>query len=455
MISPKLLRKNVSSTRTYKYRIYDDLSQSFSYIQKVRILYFNYALKYLYQHYGSKHLNHSIPSGLGKRTLATKLVNFARIQAKKHNLDLKEMDYNVQSIGKMLIELIVAFQMYQRLQYGIKYWSEKHKKKYLSDHNCGLSGYGRINYKHENAEIRSATFQQDIKLLGNYTIKIPYFGKLHTKRSMTKLKHKKIVEVRIIRRSNGDFVLQAVTKFKDKKNLSLDKRDNLVGLDINLANNDFFQLSKEMKFSEKTWPREVSKKYFALDDKSRRLQHYLNSKNHYNNSSRTTKKVKRQLQRIKAKNANILDTWELKKAKEFSDKYPILAMEQLNSFTMRVSKRNKNYWLRKNTNHKLATFQPTTFRRMMEYIYQNDGHLLLEVDSYDTSKACHNCGAINSKLKIGQKKWTCPSCGQVLDRDYNASLNIRDWAQDITRHPRHGKKVNGRKVKDSDLLLAF
>lgn len=39
----------------------------------------------------------------------------------------------------------------------------------------------------------------------------------------------------------------------------------------------------------------------------------------------------------------------------------------------------------------------------MEYIYQDDGHLLLEVDSYDTSKACHNCGKINEQLKVGEK----------------------------------------------------
>lgn len=39
----------------------------------------------------------------------------------------------------------------------------------------------------------------------------------------------------------------------------------------------------------------------------------------------------------------------------------------------------------------------------------------LEVDSYDTSKACHECGMVNEKLKVGEKEWTCPNCGQVLD----------------------------------------
>lgn len=406
MIHPQLLRKKVSSTRTYKYRIHDDLTKPFNQVQIVRRLYFNYALKYLYQHYGSKHLDHYLPTGKKRQYLIRSLVEFARKKAIEHNLNLKKMDYSVQSVDKMLSELLVAFEKYRRLQYGIQYWPEKSRQNYLTAHNCSLSGYGRIGYKHNNDEIKSVTFKQNhacIKQINNYLIKIPYFGIVHTKRSMTHLKYKKIVEARIIRRPNGDFVLQIVTKFEKQKELSLQDRQKLVGLDINLAHNDFFQLSKKMKPNEKTWPKSVSEKYFALDDKARRLQHYLTSKGHRFDASRTTRRVKKQLARVKAKNANLLDAWQLRKAKDLSAKYPILAMEQLDSFTMRMGRRRKDYWLRKNTNHKLATFQPTSFRRIMEYIYQDDGHLLLEVDSYDTSKACHNCGKINEQLKVGEK----------------------------------------------------
>lgn len=458
MIPVQLLRKRVTSTRTYKYRIYDNLADAFEQVQMVRRLYFNYALKYLYQHYGSKHLDHYLPTGKKRQYLIRSLVEFARKKAKVHRIDLKKMDYSVQSIDKMISELLVAFEKYRRLQYGVQYWSEKNRQNYLASHNCSLSGYGRISYKQNNENFKSVTFKQNhncIKQINNYLMKIPCFGIVHTKRSMTHLKHKKIVEARTIRRPNGDFVLQVVTKFEKQKELLPKDRQKLVGLDINLAHNDFFQLSKKMKPSEKTWPKAVYEKYLVLDDKARRLQHYLTSKRHRFDNSRITRKVQKQLARVKARSANLLDAWQLQKAKKFSTNYPILAMEQLDSFTMRMSRRRKDYWLRKNTNHKLATFQPASFRKMMEYIYQDDGHLLLEVDSYDTSKACHNCGKINEQLKVGEKEWTCPNCGQVLDRDYNASLNIKDWAQDITKHPKHGKTIGGRKVKDSELLLAF
>lgn len=310
----------------------------------------------------------------------TLTVEFARKKAQTYGIDLKKMDYSVQSVDKMLSELLVAFEKYRRLQYGIQYWSEKNKKSYLASHNCSLSGYGRISYKHNNEDFKSITFKQNhdcIMQINNYLMKIPCFGIVHTKRSMTYLKHKKIVEARIIKRPNGDFVLQVVTKFEKQKELSPEDRQKQVGLDINLAHNDFFQLSKKMKPGEKIWSKSVYEKYLVLDDKSRRLQHYLTTEGHRFDNSRTTKRIKERPARVRVKNSNLLDSWQLQKAMKFSINYPILAMERLDSFTIRICRRNKDYWLRKNTNHKLATFQPASFRKMMEYIYQDDGHLLL------------------------------------------------------------------------------
>jgi len=44
---------------------------------------------------------------------------------------------------------------------------------------------------------------------------------------------------------------------------------------------------------------------------------------------------------------------------------------------------------------------------------------------YPSSKICHSCGCIKSDLKLSDRTYTC-ECGYVEDRDYNASLNLRD-----------------------------
>lgn len=94
--------------------------------------------------------------------LIRKLITFARVKALQHNIDLKKMDYSVQSIDKMLMELITNFAKYRHLQYQTKYWSMTKRAKYLKKHNCNLTDFGRINYKHNDADLISATFKQQV-----------------------------------------------------------------------------------------------------------------------------------------------------------------------------------------------------------------------------------------------------------------------------------------------------
>ncbi len=45
---------------------------------------------------------------------------------------------------------------------------------------------------------------------------------------------------------------------------------------------------------------------------------------------------------------------------------------------------------------------------------------------YPSSKLCHQCGYIKSDLKLSDRTYTCSECGYTADRDFNASLNLRD-----------------------------
>lgn len=43
---------------------------------------------------------------------------------------------------------------------------------------------------------------------------------------------------------------------------------------------------------------------------------------------------------------------------------------------------------------------------------------------YPSSKTCSNCGYKNQGLKLSDRDWTCPVCGEYHDRDLNAAVNI-------------------------------
>ena len=65
-------------------------------------------------------------------------------------------------------------------------------------------------------------------------------------------------------------------------------------------------------------------------------------------------------------------------------------------------------------------------RKMFEYKCNKHGILLLEAnENYPSSKICSNCGFKYDKL--GSKHtFKCPYCKCIIDRDLNASINLRD-----------------------------
>ncbi|NAE15543.1 IS200/IS605 family element transposase accessory protein TnpB, partial [Enterococcus mundtii] len=45
---------------------------------------------------------------------------------------------------------------------------------------------------------------------------------------------------------------------------------------------------------------------------------------------------------------------------------------------------------------------------------------------YPSSKRCHECGHKKVDLKLSERTYHCEKCGYVADRDYNASMNLKD-----------------------------
>jgi putative transposase len=46
---------------------------------------------------------------------------------------------------------------------------------------------------------------------------------------------------------------------------------------------------------------------------------------------------------------------------------------------------------------------------------------------FASSKTHHGCGGYLADLGLGDRVWVCPGCGQRVDRNANAALNLRDW----------------------------
>jgi putative transposase len=69
------------------------------------------------------------------------------------------------------------------------------------------------------------------------------------------------------------------------------------------------------------------------------------------------------------------------------------------------------------------------FVTMLEYKAKWNGVNILRIGRFEpSSKTCSECGYINKELTLKDREWSCPECGSVLDRDRNASTNIKNFA---------------------------
>ena len=64
------------------------------------------------------------------------------------------------------------------------------------------------------------------------------------------------------------------------------------------------------------------------------------------------------------------------------------------------------------------------FINKLEYVATNYGCTVHKIDRfYPSSKLC-TCGYKNTMLRLSDREWVCPECGQIHDRDILAANNI-------------------------------
>ena len=69
------------------------------------------------------------------------------------------------------------------------------------------------------------------------------------------------------------------------------------------------------------------------------------------------------------------------------------------------------------------------FRKMLDYKLAWQGKKMVKVDRFfPSSKKCCKCGRIKKELKLSERVYHC-ECGNEMDRDCNAAINIREEAR--------------------------
>ena len=73
------------------------------------------------------------------------------------------------------------------------------------------------------------------------------------------------------------------------------------------------------------------------------------------------------------------------------------------------------------------------FRRQVEYKSAwNNIPVIIADRFFPSSKLCSCCGMINKDLKLSDRIYRC-DCGNIIDRDYQASLNLKKYGENVLK----------------------
>ncbi len=84
----------------------------------------------------------------------------------------------------------------------------------------------------------------------------------------------------------------------------------------------------------------------------------------------------------------------------------------------------------------LADASLAELHRQLRYKAEWHGGQVISIGRFfPSSRIHHGCGGYKDDLDLADRVWTCPACGERVDRDLNAARNIRDEALRVTASP--------------------
>ena len=202
----------------------------------------------------------------------------------------------------------------------------------------------------------------------------------------------------------------------------LEHTDEVIGVDLGIKelavcsngyvaeNINYTTRVKKIERRKKRLQRKIANKY----EIHKQGKKYIKTNN--------IKKLEKQVALLDRKLRNIRDTYIHQTTYDLVKTKPKrICIEDLN-----VSGLMKNKYLAKSIQEQ----EWSKFRQYLTYKCDFYGIELVVADrKYASSQICHKCGYKNPKVRnLSVRNWVCPQCMVRHDRDYNASLNLMQYA---------------------------
>ena len=360
--------------KAYKFRIYPNTEQ------QVLLARTFGSVRLVYNHYLEAKTKSYEETGksLSYTKCAADLVSF-----KKENPFLKEVDSI--ALQQALRHLDAAFQNFFR------------EKKV---------GYPKFkSRKHRHYSYSSVCVNNNIRLECG-TIVLPKIGKVRIKQHRIIPQGHILKSVTVSKTPTGKYFASVL--FEHEVDIQKVEPGNIIGLDFSM--HDLFVSSEdEVQVDE-----QFLHHYRKAQDRLAREQRILS---HRQKGSRRYEKQRRKVALLHEKIANQRKDYIHKQSRQIANAYDLVCVEDLNMQGMSQAL---------NFGKSVSDNAWGMFLRFLDYKLTEQGKMLVKIDKwFPSSKTCHKCGYVLEELSLNIRKWECPVCHAVHDRDRNAAKNIK------------------------------
>ena len=360
--------------KAYKFRIYPNTEQ------QVLLARTFGCVRLVYNHYleAKTKSYEETRKSLSYAKCAADLVSF-----KKENPFLKEVDSI--ALQQALRHLDAAFQNFFR------------EKKV---------GYPKFKSRKQRHDSYSSVCVKNNIRLECGTIVLPKIGRVRIKQHRIIPEGYVLKSVTVSKTPTGKYFASVL--FEYEADIQKVEPGNIIGLDFSM--HDLFVSSEdEVQVDE-----QFLHHYRKAQDRLAREQRILS---HRKKGSRRYDRQRRKVALLHEKIANQRKDYLHKQSRQIANAYDLVCVEDLNMQGMSQAL---------NFGKSVSDNAWGMFLRFLDYKLTEQGKMLVKIDKwFPSSKTCHECGYILKELSLSTRKWECPVCHAVHDRDRNAAKNIK------------------------------
>lgn len=274
------------------------------------------------------------------------------------------------------------------------------------------SGYPKYKSRHRSKRTYTTNVVNgNIELQGKH-LKLPKLKKVKIKAHRQIPEGYRLKSVTITQEPSGKYYASLLYEYPEEENQIVREAENVLGIDYAMKGMGVFSNGRRAEYPGY---------YRKAEEKLAREQSKLSK---CRKGSANYRKQKRRVALCHEKVRNQRKDHQHKLSRRLAEEYDAVAVEDLNMKAMSQamhfgkSVMDNGYGM---------------FLTMLEYKLKDRGKQLVRVDRrFPSSKRCSRCGRVKKTLGLDERTYVC-ECGNVMDRDLNAAINIREEGKRMMR----------------------